>query len=594
MKYDFELSEIIEKELIHTLFQPIVNLKNGEVLGYEALSRGPEESSLYSPIHLLEAAKEEDKLWELETIFRKSAINKASCLKLKELLFLNVEPNIIHDKEFQEGFTKSYLIKHHLNPEQIVFEITERSAMSNYSDFENTIRHYKNQGYKIAIDDTGAGYSNFSALSKVKPYYIKIDMGIVRDIDKEPFNQAIISSFVILSKLTNTKLIAEGIETKGELETLIQLGVHAAQGYFISTPSKQLKSISSEIKNLIMVKNKPHASYFYHTEKYIGEISNVIAPFESSHSCLDIKDFLEKNNVEGTCILNKNEVVGLIMKNHLDATLSGQYGYSLYARKPVSKIMDPNCLTVDYFTPINIVAELAMSRHPSKIYDNIIITKGLKYWGIVSVIELLRQFLEMERNKALELNPLTGLPGNTLINKALSYAIDRNMPNVVLYIDLDNFKAYNDVYGFEKGDRVIQMTKDTIMTCIKSYYQFTHFIGHIGGDDFIAIIECDFEDGKKICQQIINYYSEKIKDHFNIADQKKGYIVARDRNKALKQFNLTTISIAGIYGPLNFFSSPDKLAQYMSTVKKKVKEVEKSSYILEAAPKNNIYSFNLS
>ncbi len=594
MNSDFELNEIIEKELIHTLFQPIVNLKSAEILGYEALSRGPEESSLYSPIHLLEAAKNQDKLWELETIFRKSAISKASTLKLKELLFLNVEPNVIHDEEFQEGFTKNYLIKHHLNPEQIVFEITERSAMSNYSDFESTIKHYKNQGYKIAIDDTGAGYSNFSALSKIKPYYIKIDMDIVRDIDKEPFNQAIISSFVILSNLTNTKLIAEGIETKGELETLIELGVHAAQGYFISTPSKQLKNIPAEIKNLIMVKNKPNASYFYHTEKYIGEISNVIAPFDINHSCLEVKEFLEKNNVEGTCILNQDEVVGLIMKNHLDATLSGQYGYSLYARKPVSKVMDYNCLTVDYFTPINIVAELAMSRHPSKIYDNIIITKGLKYWGIVSVIELLRQFLEMERNTALELNPLTGLPGNTLINKALSYAIDTNSPNVVLYIDLDNFKAYNDVYGFEKGDHVIQMTKDTIMTCIKGEHRFTHFIGHIGGDDFIAIIECNYEEGKKICQQIIDFYNKKIKNYFNTEDQNRGYILARDRNKALKQFNLTTISIAGIFGPLNYFSSPEKLAQYMSTIKKKVKEIDKSSYILEAAPKNNIYSLNLS
>lgn len=576
-------SDIIETEDIHTLFQPIVSLKTGEILGYEALSRGP-IGSLHSPIALIEMAQKEEKLWELETIFRKSAIKQASTLGIKSLLFMNVEPNIIHDPKFKEGFTKNYVSEYLLNPEQIIFEITERSAISNYEGFKSTIDHYKNQGYQIAIDDTGAGYSNLSVLSKIKPYYIKIDMEIIRDIHKDTFKQAIVNSFVILSNLTNTRLIAEGIETCEELKTLIQLGVHSGQGFYIGKPSIALVDVCPKVKYEIVNSNYSDSLLNMNTEISIGEISEAIPTFDASIKCATVKDFFENNNVEGTCIVEREQVVGLVMKNHINAILSGQYGYSLYAKRPVSKIMDDSCLTVDYFTPINVVAELAMARAKDKVYDNIIVTKGFKYWGIVSVIKLLRQFLEMEKKMALELNPLTGLPGNTLINKALEKIIHSQKQVSVLYIDLDNFKVYNDLYGFEKGDHVINMTKELIVTNTKTDPSRSCFIGHIGGDDFIAIIECSMDESIEICNNIISYFDKRILEKYADNDIERGYIYGKDRDDTLKQFPLTSISIAGINGTLDSFHSPLELAEYMSKIKKKVKSIEKSCYIIEPAP----------
>ncbi len=578
------LNNIICSENIQTLFQPIVSLKTGDILGYEALSRGPQNSSLYSPLSLIEAALKEEKLWELETLFRKNAIREAHRLGLDSLLFLNVEPNIIHDPKFQEGFTKNYMSDYQLKPEQIIFEITERSAVSNFDNFKTIIEHYRSQGYQIAIDDTGAGYSNLAALCKIKPYYIKIDMEIVRNIHKDSFKQALLNSFVIMSNLTNTRLIAEGIESYEELVTITQLGIHAAQGFLIGQPSEGLSSIDPDILEIIKGKNSCSFSTPISNKKNIGEISEPIPSFDASVKCADLKDFFKNNhgNIEGICILEKGEVAGLIMKNDINAILSGQYGYSLYAKKPVRKIMDATCLTVDYSTPINVVAELAMSRTQEKIYDNIIVTKGLKYWGIVSVIKLLKQFLMMEKSTALELNPLTGLPGNTLINKALEDAIQLKNPIVVLYIDLDNFKIYNDIYGFEKGDNVIKMTRDAITACINQDFYHKSFIGHIGGDDFVAIIQCDYESSLHLCKQIIEYFDENVLDNFSEEDKEKGYMYGKDRNDIFREFPLTSVSIGGIYGILNCFQSPKELAMYMSEVKKKAKRIKKSSYIIES------------
>ena len=174
---------------------------------------------------------------------------------IKESLFLNVEPDVISDPNFYEGFTKKYLHERHIHPDQIVLEITERSALYNYNNYSKILNHYKNQGYRLAIDDMGAGYSNLSSISKIKPFYIKIDMDLIKDIDKDPFNQAIIQAFVSLSNLTNTRLIAEGVETKEELEVLIKYGVHAAQGYYIAKPDKTLSAIPDTVVSHILYLN---------------------------------------------------------------------------------------------------------------------------------------------------------------------------------------------------------------------------------------------------------------------------------------------------------------------------------------------------
>jgi diguanylate cyclase (GGDEF)-like protein len=577
-----DIHAVIRDKDIVTHFQPIVDLRNADILGYEALSRGPENTDLRSPASLIERAEAENCLWELEVLFREKALATAKTLELKTLLFLNVDPNIVNDPAFISGFTKQYIKEHGLLPEMIVFEITERSAIDDFRNFRLAMRHYQEQGYKTAIDDTGAGYSNLSVISKIKPHFIKIDMDLIRGIDKNSFKQAIVKSFVWLANLTNMTLIAEGIETMPEARTLISLGVHAGQGYLLGRPSPGLIELQPQVRQEILEFNKASSVLHAYASKHIGEICEPVDAFDAGAHCMDIRHFFSRSGAEGTCIVENGHIAGLIMRNKLDAAMSAQYGYSLYANRPIGALTDPSCLIVDYYTPISSVSEMAMSRPHAKIYDNIIVTRNMKYAGIVSIIDLLKHSSDIEKSFALELNPLTGLPGNMQINNVLYNAIAKGEECCVLYMDLDNFKIYNDAYGFRQGDAIIKMTKEIICRNLKDRYTFSSFVGHIGGDDFLAVVNCGPEDCEQLCASIIREFGEEVRGHIDENDVTNGCIYGRARgSKELSPFPLTSMSIAVLSGAMSGFETPDSISYQLSRIKSVIKSQGGGRYLIE-------------
>lgn len=201
-----ELDNILDNETIDTLFQPIVSLRDGLILGYEALSRGPKSSPLHNPEELFTFAEKCNRLWKLECICRKKAIERASSLGKDKYLFINVDPLVFKDTQYQKGVTKKSLSQFGISPESIIFEITERTCIKDYNSFKQAIENYYDEGYKIAIDDTGSGYSGLKTLSHIKPNYIKIDIDLIRDIHKDTFKQNLISSILLLANKENMEL----------------------------------------------------------------------------------------------------------------------------------------------------------------------------------------------------------------------------------------------------------------------------------------------------------------------------------------------------------------------------------------------------
>lgn len=257
LKDDF--NDILEKKRIKPVFQPIVSLTDGKIIGYEALSRIVEPQEIKSSEELFNLACLYGKIWELEQLCRSRILEKYHdvCSENKGgKLFLNVNPMVIHDKEFRIGFTSQCLKQYNLNMNDIVFEVTERSAVEDMRGFKDTIRHYKSQGYEIAIDDVGACYSGLNLICDIVPHYIKLDMALIHDIHKEPIKYAMVKSMVEFANLTNIRLIAEGIECKEELKTLIKLGVHSGQGYFLRKPNEEFGEIEKKAMEIIQKQNK--------------------------------------------------------------------------------------------------------------------------------------------------------------------------------------------------------------------------------------------------------------------------------------------------------------------------------------------------
>ena len=194
------------------------------------------------------------------------------------------------------------------------------------------------------------------------------------------------------------------------------------------------------------------------------------------------------------------------------------------------------------------------------------------YYTIKNIIRL------MSVNRTV--SPLTGLPGNVQIQTELKKRLLRKEPFQVLYLDLDNFKAYNDVYGFLKGDEIIKFTAKTIVKNLHALEDSDVFIGHIGGDDFVAIVD-EHVDHDEICQNIIAEFDKEILKYFNDIDIERGYIEVLNRKGIAEDFPLTSISIGVVVADKKRFANTLEISEIGAQVKHLAKTMMGSSYVID-------------
>jgi len=246
--------------------------------------------------------------------------------------------------------------------------------------------------------------------------------------------------------------------------------------------------------------------------------------------------------------------------------MSGNFGYSLYQNKPISELMDCNFLSVDYQTPISMVSYLAMSRSNDKLYDFIVVTENSKYMGTVTIKDLLQKAAEIEVDNAKDQNPLSGLPGNLIVEQKLNYCLKCNNKYSIAYVDIDNFKAYNDVYGFENGDLIIKL----LATILKKNIPKEYFVGHIGGDDFVVILYGFVTEN--YFETIINQFEQKALKFYNQHDIQNGYISTTNRRGETEQFPLLSITSVVMNNSLQKFCDVFELTEVLAKKKREAKQ----------------------
>lgn len=248
-----DLRQIINNEEIRTVFQPIVRISDFKIVAYEALARGPKMTKFEMPHILFSLAASYNFSDDLEWIcILKSIINFNLNLNLyREIhsntnnysedlkLFLNVDPKTLKDSNFTIKKFAGILNKYSIDPKRIVLEITERSAIEDFSQFKQIVDELKKVGFNIAIDDAGAGYSSLQAIAELHPKFLKFDLILVRDIDKDFIKQELLRTLLDFANKTNSIVIAEGIETEAEYNTIKALGAHLGQGYYFARPNPQ-------------------------------------------------------------------------------------------------------------------------------------------------------------------------------------------------------------------------------------------------------------------------------------------------------------------------------------------------------------------
>lgn len=235
-----KIQELILKEAITTHFQPIVQLSDYRLLGYEALSRGPSGTEYEAPDNMFAAATELNLEFELDRLCRRKALVNGRAVRSDLHLFVNCLPAVLHDPEFSGKPLRKFLGRIGLSPSQIVMEISERAAIENFDLFRKAALTYQQLGFSIAMDDVGAGHASLESALELRPRFLKLDLSIVRGIDRDLVKRELVRGIVKLARSMRSYLIAEGIETRQELNTLVALGVPYGQGFYIARPGPSL------------------------------------------------------------------------------------------------------------------------------------------------------------------------------------------------------------------------------------------------------------------------------------------------------------------------------------------------------------------
>jgi EAL domain-containing protein (putative c-di-GMP-specific phosphodiesterase class I) len=231
------LEALIDDRAVHTLVHPLVDLRDLSVIGYEALSRGPQGGEFEMPDKLFKVAYDADLVIRLERLCRRSALQVASDLPDGRLLFVNVEPESISDPDLRESVLAGIAADVPLEPGRVVFEITERTAILDFPGFRASLDYLRALGFGIAVDDAGAGYGSLQCLAEIRPQWLKVDMSLVRGIDTDRVRRSLVEGLIAFANEIGGNIVAEGIERREELETLRELGVPYGQGFLFAHPS---------------------------------------------------------------------------------------------------------------------------------------------------------------------------------------------------------------------------------------------------------------------------------------------------------------------------------------------------------------------
>lgn len=231
------LLALLQEERLSTVFQPIVySDRPTEVFAYESLMRGRDEQGMVSPLRMLEVARGAGLLFQLDLAARRSAIRHASQHNVTANIFINFSPTSIYDPTFCLRSTLNLIDSLGIKREQIVFEVVESEHIASASHLQRILHFYREQGFRVALDDLGAGYSSLNLLHELKPDFVKLDMALIRNIHQEPFKAVMVAKLIEAAQELNIRVIAEGVEIAEEYHWLNERRVHYQQGYFFAKP----------------------------------------------------------------------------------------------------------------------------------------------------------------------------------------------------------------------------------------------------------------------------------------------------------------------------------------------------------------------
>jgi len=565
------LERILRFRLLRPVFQPLFNTDDCSIYGFEGLIRGPEGSPLHSPLELFAAAERHGLRNDFELLAARTIIGDFGPRKLPGYLFVNLSCNALTAVARRTDETLEIISRAALSPASMVIELTEHDRVADPDELVQLVKPFRDAGIRFALDDFGNGHSNLRLWMELRPHVVKIDRFFVDRLSGNGDKFEIIRLLKRLGDMFNTQLVAEGIEWESDLAVAKDLGIPIAQGYLLAQPGADPARRPSDAAYAVLRSNKitvqPQSSQPSERWSMAGEIVIPVPPVEVSTPNEKLASFFTSQpDVHAVAVVSEEKPIGLINRRRFMDQFAQQYYRELFGRKPCTIFMQQDPLVVDRRTPFESLQNILTGADQRYLHDGFIITDNGRYLGLGTGESLVRAVTELRIEAARYANPLTALPGNIPITEHLDRLLSGNKPFVVCYADLNNFKPFNDQYGYWRGDLIIRMAAGTLVKYADPQFDF---VGHVGGDDFVVVFQSDAWEDR--CLQIIHEFNSSVREKFSKSDIEQNGFWGEDRKGGRCFFPMTSLSIGAVITNPGQFVTSEEVASAAAAAKRNAK-----------------------
>lgn len=513
-----ELLETILNRQMRVQFQPIVHFGVGRVFGYESLIRMPQTGNLKRAGMYFHAAHRARLVSWLDVACQELCFETAARTGVRDHLFINMDAEGLAHLHLAEQSLAKRAAEFNIAPSRVVLEITERQAVDDFPRLTQYIEQLREEGFKIAIDDAGAGYSSLHSIAELRPDFVKIDRSLVRTIENSPTRRALLSTLTHYAHQIGAHVIAEGLETRDELATVIEMGVPYGQGYLLGKPDDKFKSLRHEMQIFVGEHLARRRSRVMGREYAIEKMARYGVTVPAGAACSEVaRKFRKMEDLESVVVVaGDGGIDGLIMRDRFGEEF--REGVSEGETRTAEDIMDRQPLVVEADTALEDVAQRATYRRSMRFHDDIVVGRAGKYVGVVPVRALMEALSTRHVNRLKYAHPLTGLPGPALIEATCDERLQGERPTAVLHVSMAHFRAFNEHFGLTLGDEALMAAARLLEQNLMIHGAPDDFVGHLSGDDFIVLISP--EQAAKYCAACIGEF-DVLAPHFYTPEQNR-------------------------------------------------------------------------
>lgn len=487
-----DLRTLIDSAALTMAYQPIVDLRRAELTGYEALTRPAADSGFAHPGMLFDAAKEHGMLWPLEKITRQQAFSACTHWDERVRLFMNCTPEVFADDRFANEILDAVCANPSLTPDRFVLEITERSDTQHIEGLDRQVRLLRQRGFQIAIDDVGAGTSGLNRIMSLRPHWLKLDIELIKDIDRDRVKQNLVKFLIHFAQLSGVRVVAEGIERHEELAALIRLGIRYGQGFLLARPAAQPPVLDNEISSFL--RSEWAAVHDVRArDPRLVEIARFATPVEQLAPTAPVRHgaaaLARESHMPGIALVRNGRFVGWCDRQRvLIAARTGRRG------APLSDFAGANSTSVPSESTVAEALDIAAARDDQTVSEPLIVTDDEQVIGAVGVRELLNAAGAVVGAACRHSGTLLQLPGRVHADQHLDGLIAARRSGVdtdtqAALIDIQQCSAYNSRFGYELGNELIEQLAIIIEHSVTDMAG-RYFLAHLGDDRFLVTGPC--------------------------------------------------------------------------------------------------------